>query len=122
MRKFVYLLALLPSIALAQLSQRPYNPANVNITGGSITGLSTLSATGSGGVGGKFQAQGGLQLQTFLTSALPICSAGNTGLLVTATDVGGTLAWNTILPAGTGTPAASTTLPVFCDGTNWRMH
>lgn len=84
-----------------------------------VTGVGSIS--GNLGVGGKMQASGGVQLQTFLTAAIPGCSAGNTGLTIAVLDVGGTPAWNATLPAGTGTPAAATTFPVFCDGTEWKI-
>lgn len=81
-----------------------------------------FSASGNMTIGGTFKASGGQQLQTFLTAAIPTCSAGSTGLMVAVLDVGDTPSWNATLPAGTGTPAAATTFPVFCDGTNWRIH
>ena len=96
--------------------------------GSGITGITSNSGsgvwahTGPMTVSGTFQASGGEKLQTFLTASAPICSAGNTGLLIAVTDVGGTPAWNATLPAGTGSPASATTFPVFCDGTNWRIH
>lgn len=103
----------------------------LTINGGQASGVTGVTSTSGSGawahtgpmtVSGTFQASGGEKLQTFLTAAVPNCSAGNTGLTIAVQDVGGTPAWNAILPAGTGSPASSTTFPVFCDGTNWRIH
>lgn len=93
--------------------------------GAGITGITSNSGTGVWAhtgpmtVSGTFQASGGEKLQTFLTAALPTCSAGNTGLTAAVLDAGGTPAWHASLPAGTGTQATSTTYPVFCNGAAW---
>lgn len=47
MRKIAFLLALLPSLAVAQLSPPAYDPANVNITGGTISGVASINAAGN---------------------------------------------------------------------------
>ncbi|WP_027798258.1 hypothetical protein [Paraburkholderia dilworthii] len=94
-------------------------------SGSGITGITSNSGSGAWAhtgpmtVTGTFQASGGVKSQTFLTSALPTCSAGNTGLEATVLDAGGTPAWHGALAAGTGTQATSTTYPVFCNGANW---
>jgi hypothetical protein len=105
--------------------------------GSGVTGITSTSGTGAWVHTGDFQATGNLtsggimkasggnQLQTFLTAAIPNCSGGNTGLMVAVLDASSTPsapAWNAVINAGTGTPSAAATFPIFCDGTNWRYH
>ncbi|MET3232271.1 UNVERIFIED_ORG: hypothetical protein ABIC54_004476 [Burkholderia sp. 1263] len=60
MRRIIFLLALLPSLAVAQLSI-PYNPANVKITGGTAAFTGTVSTTGNVNVQGNVSSASNTQ-------------------------------------------------------------
>jgi hypothetical protein len=74
MRQLAFLLALLPSLALAQLSV-PYNPANVHITGGTAAFTGTVTTTGNVNVQGNVSS----------TSNTQPASPTNSGVALNAT-------------------------------------
>jgi hypothetical protein len=94
MRAIIFLIALIPSIALAQLSPPPYNPANVNITGGKAAFTGDVSTTGSITSQGNVIATGAASKPVSVTQPSVQMFTGSSGAQTTIAYVNPTLTAN----------------------------
>lgn len=91
----------------------------INTRGGALSTGGGLISTGGASItanGGAIIGKITLGLSSTV-SGLGLCDAGQLGALRIVTDAAASPAYN-----ATATGGGSITLPVFCDGTNWKNH